>query len=133
MDHGLLAVDILAGLHRVYAGLLVPVVGRADDDCVHITAGEDFTVVAGGEEVVAPQLLGVNEAAIVAVGDGHQLDAGHLERRLGIALALAARADERDLNAVVGGDRAACFAGHGGQGMEPRTQQRGGGCGSRRS
>ena len=104
MDHGLFAVDVFAGLHGVDGGLLVPVVGGADDDGVDIFAREDLVVVAGGEDVVAPDFLAVREAAVVAVGDGDELDAGDLHRDLGVSLALAAGADQRDLDVVVGGD-----------------------------
>ena len=104
VDHRLFAVDVLAGLHGVDRGLLVPVVGGADDDGVDVLAGQDLVVVAGGEDVVAPEFLGAREAAVVAVGDGHQLDAGHLDGGLGVELPLAAGADESDLDVVVGGD-----------------------------
>jgi len=46
------------------------VVGGGDEDGVDVLAGEDLAVVAGGEEVGAPQLFGVGEAAVVAVGGG---------------------------------------------------------------
>jgi hypothetical protein len=48
----------------------------------------------------------MGEAAVITIGNGDQLDAGDLDGGLGIAHALAARADECDLNAVVGGDGA---------------------------
>ena len=38
MDHRLLAIDILAGLHGVHGDLLVPMVGRADDDGIDVFA-----------------------------------------------------------------------------------------------
>jgi len=47
------------------------VVGRGDEDGVDVLAGEDFVVVASGEDVLAPELFGVGEAAVVAVGDGY--------------------------------------------------------------
>ena len=81
----------------------MPVVGGADDDGVDVFAGEDLVVVAGGEDVVAPELLAVREAAVVAVGHGDQLDAGNLHGESGVTLALAAGADERDLDVIVGG------------------------------
>ncbi len=110
MDHRLFAVDVLAGLHGVDGGALVPVVGGGDDDGVDVFAGEDLAVVAGGEDVVAPELLGVGEAAVVAVGDGDELDAGNLHGDLGVALALDAGADEGKLNVVVRSDGLGGFA-----------------------
>ena len=103
MDHGLLAVDILAGVHGVDGGLLVPVVGGGDEDGVDVLAGEDLAVVAGGEEVVAVDLFHVGEAAVVAVGDGDELDAGDLHGPAGVALALDAGTDESEVDVVVGG------------------------------
>ena len=80
VDHGLFEVDVFAGVHGVDGGLLVPVVGSGDEDGVDVLAGEDLAVVAGGEEVVAPELFGVGEAAVVAVGYGDEFDSGDLER-----------------------------------------------------
>ena len=84
-------------------GLLVPVVGRADDHRVNILARQNLVVVAGGEDVVAPEFLAVLQPAVVAVGHGHQLHAGNLHGGLGVALSLPARADQRDLDVIVGG------------------------------
>src|SRR5581483_7620456 len=85
--------------------LLMPVVRGADDDGVDVLARQNFRVVAGGEGVLAPDLLAVLKAAVVAVGYGDELDAGHLHGGFGVELALAASSDKRDLNVVVGGDR----------------------------
>ena len=49
----------------------------------------------------APELLGVGEAAVVAVGDGDEFDAGNLDRGAGVALALDAGADEGELDGVI--------------------------------
>ena len=100
-DHRLFEIDVLAGLHGVDGGLLVPVVGGGDEDGVDVFAGEDLLVIAGGEDVLTPELLGVGEAAVVAVGYGDELDSGHLESDLGVALALDAGADEGEADGVV--------------------------------
>ena len=121
VDHGLFEVDVLAGVHGVDGGLLVPVVGRGDDDGVDVFAGEDLVVVAGGEDVVAPELFGAGEAAVVAVGDGDELDAGNAEGGGGVALALDAGADERELDVVVGRCLGGC------EGLEVRGCSREGG------
>jgi len=105
VDHGFFEVDVLAGFEGVDGGLFVPVVGGGDEDGVDVLAGEDLAVVAGGEEVGAPELFGVGEAAVVAVGGGDQLDAGNLQGEFGVALALNAGADEGELDVVVGGAR----------------------------
>ena len=104
MDHGLFAVDIFAGFHGVDSGLFVPVVGRGDDHGVNIVAGEDLVVVAGREDVAAPDLFRVFKAAVVTVRGGNELDAGNLNGRARVALALTACADKRNLDMVVGGD-----------------------------
>src|SRR5207302_2039653 len=105
MDHGLFAVNVFARFHSVDRGLLVPVIGGANDDGVDVFADKNFVVVAGGEDVVAPELFAVSEAAVVAVGDGDQFDAGNFNGGFGIAHSLPAGADESDLDVVVSGNR----------------------------
>ena len=80
----------------------MPVVGRGDHHGVDIRARQHFAIIARGEKLVAPALFGAREPALVDVGDRHQFDAGHLLRRFGVAAAHAARADQRDADAVVG-------------------------------
>ena len=72
LHHGLLAVDVLAGVHGVDGDLRVPVVGGADDHGVDVLARQHFAVIARGEEVIAPDFLGAGQAAVVDIGDGHQ-------------------------------------------------------------
>ena len=105
----------------------MPVVGCANDDGVNILAGEDLVVVAGGEDVVAPDFLAVGEAAVVAVGHGDQLDARNLHGDFGVALALAACADERDLDVIVGRDWLGRLL-HGGEGVDSCAEHGGCGC-----
>ena len=102
VNHRLFEIDILASLHGVDCGLLVPMVGRGDEDGINILAGKDLTVIAGREEIGAPQLFAVGKAAIVAVGDGDQLDAGNLHRGARVPLALDAGADKGELDDVIG-------------------------------
>ena len=80
----------------------MPVVGRRDDHGVDVRARQDLAIVARGDEPVAEDLAGARQAAVVDVGDGHQLDAGDLERGLGVARALAADADRGEADALVG-------------------------------
>ena len=129
MDHGLFAVDVLAGLHGVDGGLHVPVVGGADDDGVDVFAGQDLVVVAGGEDVVAPELLAVREAAVVAVGHGDEFDAGDLDGLAGVELAAPAGADEGDLDVVIGRNRLVRLGLQCGQRMKPWPEH--GGCRNR--
>ena len=49
------------------------------------------------------------EPAVVAVGHGDKLDAREPVLRLGISLALATGADQRDLDVIVGRDRLGRF------------------------
>ena len=105
VDHRLFAVNVLAGLHGVDRSLLVPVVGGADDDRIDILARQDLVVVARRKNVVAPEFLASRQPAVVAVGRGDQFHARHLHSDPGVELALAPRADERDLDVIVGGDR----------------------------
>ncbi len=121
VDHGLFEVDVFAGVHGVDGGLLVPVVGCGDDDGVDVFAGEDLFVVAGGEEIVAPELFGAGEAAVVAVGYSYEFDSGDAERGGGVALALDACADEGELDVVVGRCLGGC------EGLEVRGCSREGG------
>ena len=100
LHHGLLDVDVLSGLHRVDGDARVPVVGCRDDHRVHVRAREDFPVVARGEHVIAVQLLGQRQAAVVHVGDRDELDARHAERRARVADALDAEPDGRDLDPI---------------------------------
>ena len=109
MDHGLLAIDVLACPHRIDGCLFVPVVRRADNDGVDILARQDFFVVTGRKDVVAPEFLAVLEAAVVTVGHGDELHARNLHRYLRVPLALTARPNQRDLNVIVGRKRRGGF------------------------
>jgi hypothetical protein len=53
-------------------------------------------------KVLSPALLGGLEPAVIQIAHRHELDAGHRDRRGGVAAALDAGADERELNLVVG-------------------------------
>ena len=76
LDHGLLAVDVFAGVHGVDRHLAVPVVGNRDDDGVHVFAREHLAVVARGEDLVSPDLPRLREPAFVNIGDRDHLGAG---------------------------------------------------------
>ena len=79
-------------------------VGGGDDDRVHVRAGQDLLVVAGGDEAVAVDLARALEAAVVQVGHRDQLHPGHLQGGLGVAVALPAQPDGGQAHALgVGG------------------------------
>lgn len=105
VNHWLFEVDVLACLHGVDCGLLVPVIGCGDENGVDIFARKNLTVIASCEEIVpgraTPQLPGVGEAAVVAVGHGDQFDTGNLQRGASVSLALDAGADEGELDGVI--------------------------------
>ena len=110
--HRLLAVDVLAGVHRVDRDLGVPDVVRADEDGVDVTPVEDAAVVVGG--IGRGQLqLGAGALGAVAVDVAH----GRTDGIQGIAFvldglqvgveALPADADKAGHDAVVGAEDAA--------------------------
>jgi hypothetical protein len=82
----------------------VQVVRCAHDHRVHVLAVEDGSVIAGREDLVAPDFLGPRQAAVVDIADRHELDSGHLEGDTGVTHTLAARAYQRQADAVAGGD-----------------------------
>ena len=51
---------------------------------IHVFTIQDFLVYLGGEKVVAKNLFGSLEPAVIAVGNGNQLYTGNLKRGLGI-------------------------------------------------
>src|SRR5579864_45514 len=77
-------------------------VGHADNDGVDILARKNFSVVTGGEDVVAPDFLAVLEPSVVAIRHGDELHARNLQRHPSVSLSLATSANQRDLNVVVG-------------------------------
>lgn len=103
LDHGLLTIDVLASLEGVNSLGAVPVVGRGDDDGVDVGAGQEFAVVAGGEDLLAESLFCVGEAAFVNVGDSDEFDAGYGGDGLDVSEAHVAHADAADTDLVIGG------------------------------
>ena len=103
--HRLLAVDVFAGVKSVGGDTGVPVIGRGDDDGIDIAAGEQFAVIASGEDVLAVAFLSESAAAVVDVGNRDDFDAR--KRRFGLHVSLAhdAEADAANLNAIVRRDR----------------------------
>jgi len=103
VNHRLLEVHIFPGVHRVNGRLLVPMVGSGDQHGVDVRTRQNLVIIASGQYGVAPQLAAMCQSAVVAVGRRDQPHSGHLERHLGVILALAARPNESELDLVVGG------------------------------
>jgi hypothetical protein len=89
-------------VYGVDCGLLVPVIGRGDEDGVDIFSSENLAVVAGDEEIGAPELFCVGEAAVVTVCYCDEFDTWDLEGCAGVALTLNACTDEGQLDVVIG-------------------------------
>jgi hypothetical protein len=64
----------------------------------------------------------VRQAAVVAISHSYNFHPWNAQGNLGIFLAFAARADERNLNMIVGRHRPGSFCLHGGQRMQPWSQ-----------
>ena len=101
VDHGFLAIDGLAGLHRINGHPRVPVVRHADEDGVDIVAVQDLAVVDIHIDILAVDFLGVYATAVVDVGRGDQFDPRNLERGVRVDEADDAHADGGDLEAFV--------------------------------
>ena len=100
----LLAVDVLAGEHRLHDGLRVPVVGRGDVDHVHVLAFQDPPVVV--VDVGLPTGMPLVEPGgppRIDVGDRHDIDP--VLGRFDVEVGDAARADQPKGDAVVLGPR----------------------------
>src|SRR6185503_19900420 len=69
LHHRLFAIPVFAGLHGVQAHLPVPVVGRGDDYGVHVRPRQLLTIIASGEDLIAPELFGAGQAALVDIAD----------------------------------------------------------------
>ncbi len=104
LDHGLFAVHILARVHGVDGDFLVPMIGCGYDDCVDIRTRQDFAVIARDEDILAVDFLHPREAALIDIAGGYQFGTGS-DGRSDVFRAHAARADDGDLDGVVGGAR----------------------------
>ena len=78
-------------------------IGRADDNGVDVGARKDFAVVARGKQIGAPAFFRALEPAVVNVGDGNHLRTADGECGVRVPAAHSSRADQRELNPVVGG------------------------------
>ncbi len=106
MGHGLFAVDVLTGVAGVDDDALVPVIGDGGEDEIDIFAGQQFVIIARGEEVrVAGDFFGQGVAAIVQVGGSDTLGARQRKRVFEHPGAFHADADDAEAEAFSGRGR----------------------------
>ena len=79
----------------------MPVVGRRDQDGVHVFACKNLAVIAGGEDIRPPEFFAVGQAAVIAVGGGDKLNPRDLHRDGRVMLPLNTCADESELDGVI--------------------------------
>src|SRR5208337_3209314 len=104
-DHRLLAVNRLAGLHRVDRDPRMPVVGHADQDGIDVRACQDLAVIDVRADPVAEDLPGMDAPALIEVRDRNQLGSRYLERCLGVNEPDDAHADGCDPDPIVRASR----------------------------
>ena len=63
---------------------------------------QHLAIIARGEDILAVDFLHAREAALIDIAGGYELGAGG-DGRFDVFRAHAARADDRDLDGVVGG------------------------------
>ena len=115
--HGLLAIDILAGLDGVLEDAAVAEIGGRDDDGVHVAPGQHFPIVGSLARGRSPgfrhHLDGPLAIGTVDVADARNADAvGQLLEIPNVRLAAPARSDDGDRDAVIGGLRPNQGGGH---------------------
>ena len=80
----------------------MPVVGSADDHGVDVRARQHFAIIARREYLVSPAFFGSRQPALINVRGGYDLDAMLSKRGDCVFRSHSARADQRNLYAVVG-------------------------------
>src|SRR5262245_19840158 len=103
-SHGLFAINVLAGLHRLDGDRRVPMVGRGDDHGVDVLAGDHLAVIERGQFGLAG-LFGLVQSFAVNVANGDYLRGARVftdfHRPPHHAGASPAEADAADVDAVV--------------------------------
>jgi hypothetical protein len=103
--HGLFAVDIFSGVHRVDHDLFVPVVGNCGDQAIDFFVVEQIFVAARHEEIgIADDFACQRVPAVVQVGRRDALGAGKADGRCQEAGTLHADAYDAEAEAIAGGD-----------------------------
>ncbi len=76
-------------------------VGRADEDGVHVLPSQDFLVLLGREGLGVGEFLAFVEVFVVDVADADDTDVGHGSERLHEGATAAAGADAGDVEGFV--------------------------------
>src|SRR5690606_6595971 len=98
VDDGLFTINMLARLHGLNGYLLVPVIGGSDDYSIYIVPIENFLVVFGKKKVIAPGALGLVQAGIIKITNGHQLGTFHPQGRVGVGSPHSSSTDQTQTN-----------------------------------
>lgn len=80
MRHGLFAVHVLAGAHRVHNDLLVPVVRDGDDQAINVLAAEEIVITAGCYDLWSCDFSRESVARVIQVACGNTFDTRQLDR-----------------------------------------------------
>ena len=102
VGHGLLAVDVFAGVYGVDDNLLVPMIGDGGDEAVNFFVVEEIFVAARGGDFLADNFLSESVAAVVEVASGDALDARQLDGVVEQSGTLHADADDAEAETVAG-------------------------------
>src|SRR5262249_39841139 len=126
----LLDVDVLAGGAGEHGHQGVPVVGRGDDDGVHVAVVEELAEVGVLADAAADEGGPLVEAALMRPGEGGDPGVLALQEGEGVPLADETEADETDAEAAAGaegggGGERQLAAGEGGTGHEGESKRTG--------
>ena len=104
LHHRLLAIDVLARVEGRNGDVVVPMVGGNHEDGIHVRPGQNFAVVAGGEQgfVLAKRILSVFEPTRIQIGAGYQFNIGVTQGGLRIEVTLNTHANGGNANFIVG-------------------------------
>src|SRR3972149_2098950 len=105
MDHRLFTIHILPGEQCFDAYLLVPVVRCADDDRVDIRPFQDFPVIPGDEDLIAPQFLCFVDSSLIQIADGRNGDPLERKGRLHVDDSHSSCSNQRHVGRFLGGGK----------------------------
>src|SRR5436190_8264414 len=102
MSHWLLAIDMLAGFHRINRDLRVPMVGRGDQYGVNVLSFQQFAII----EIAIPlaNIFGASDAALIYIRNCDYADVifgRALHQAADVAGPLSAATDHADADAVI--------------------------------
>jgi hypothetical protein len=93
---------VLTRGQRIQHHLPVPVIGRRDHHRIHVFVRDHRVVIAGGLDLAAGDLLGVQQVAVIDVRRDHRADAGDLLEILQQVRATDADADKSEPDVIIG-------------------------------